>query len=63
MNEKEYILGLLNTLEYSIAEINLPGFSHVTVLDDIRPDSFQFAIGEIRDYINKKEIDIIEEIK
>ena len=55
MNEKEYILGLLNTLEYAIAEISLPGFSNVTVLDDIRPDSFQFAIGEIRDYINKKE--------
>lgn len=53
MSEKEYILGLLNTLECAIAEINLPGFSHVTVLDDIRPDSFQFAIGEIRDYINK----------
>lgn len=57
MNEKEYILNLLNTLEYSVAEIDLPGFSHVTILDDIKPDSFQFAIDEIRDYINKKEID------
>ena len=53
MSEKEYILGLLNTMEYAIAEINLPSFSHVTVLDDIRPDSFHFAIGEIRDCINK----------
>lgn len=55
MNEKEYILGLLNTLEYAIAEINLPGFSHVTVLDDIKPDSFQFAIDEIRKYVNEEK--------
>ncbi len=60
MDEKEYILSLLEILKLSVCEINLPGFSRLTVLNNIKPDSFQFAMDEIKKYINEEKLDYID---
>ena len=60
MNDKEYVLKLLEILERSIVTgLDLPGLSHITMLNDIKPDSFRYAINTIRDYINE-ELDMEE---